>query len=117
MSAAQTPWATIGVQFNLSAKNNAPGEDPPPFPSERGAVRDWLQEQFGRIPDVVVQANTHMASVHMRDGVLFVDPGSPNLPGGWRSGGLGTVATIEVVDGFIRPQIVELGRLTTPAEG
>jgi hypothetical protein len=78
----ETPWASIGVQFNLSGKNNAAGEDPPPLPSERGATADWLQAQFGRTLDVVVQANTHMASVHMRDGVLFVDPGSPNLPVG-----------------------------------
>lgn len=107
----ETPWASIGVQFNLSAKNNAAGEDPPPFPSERGATAEWIRAQFGRSLDVVVQANTHMASVHVRDGVLFVDPGSPNLPGGWRSGGLGTVATIEVVDGFIRPQIIDLERV------
>lgn len=107
----ETSWATIGIQFNLSGKNNAEGEEPPPFPAERGSVRAYLAEQFGRAVDVVVHANTHTPSVHWRDGVLFVDPGSPNLPGGWRTGGLGTVATIEVVDGFIRAQIVELARM------
>ena len=111
----ETPWATIGVQFNLSGQNNAMASYPPPFPSDKGGTREYLTEQFGRPVDVVVSANTHTGSVHSRDGVLFVDPGSPNLPADWRQGGPGTVAIVDEHDGFIRAEIVDLGR-RPPAE-
>jgi putative phosphoesterase len=104
----ETPWATIGVQFNLSGLNNMEASYPPPFPADRGAT--YLADQFGRPVDVVVHANTHTGSVHYRDGVLFVDPGSPNLPGGWRKGGLGTVAIVDENQGFVRAEIIDLGR-------
>jgi putative phosphoesterase len=107
----ETPWATIGVQFNLSGVNNAPASYPPPFPPDKGATREYLSEQFGRPVDVVVHANTHTGAVHYRDGVLFVDPGSPNLPGGWREGGLGTVAIVEEHQGFVRAEVVDLARM------
>jgi uncharacterized protein len=106
----ETPWATIGVQFNLSGQNNAMASYPPPFPLEKGATREYLAEQFGRPVDVVVSANTHTGSVHSRDGVLFVDPGSPNLPADWRQGGPGTIAIVDEHEGFIRAEIVDLGR-------
>jgi putative phosphoesterase len=106
-----TPWATIGVQFNLSGLNNMEASYPPPFPADRGSSREYLTEQFGRPVDVVVHANTHTGTVYFRDGVLFVDPGSPNLPGGWRKGGLGTVAIVEEHQGFVRAEVVDLGRM------
>jgi putative phosphoesterase len=107
----ETPWASIGVQFNLSGQNNAMSSYPPPFPTDKRGTREYLAEQFGRRVDVVVSANTHTGSVHSRDGVLFVDPGSPNLPADWRQGGPGTIAIVDEHEGFIRAEIVDLGRV------
>lgn len=112
----ETPWATIGVQFNLSGKNNAMASYPPPFAVESGATREYLAEQFGRPVDIVVSANTHTGSVHYRDGILFVDPGSPNLPADWRQGGLGTVALIDEHDGFVRAEVIDLAHMRAEAE-
>lgn len=112
----ETPWAAIGVQFNLSGMNNAIASYPPPYSSEQGAPSNYVVEQFGRPVDVVVWANTHTGSIHMREGVLFVDPGSPNLPSDWRQGGPGTVAIIEEHEGFVRAEIVDL-RAFQPARG
>ncbi|MEX1253535.1 MAG: hypothetical protein WEE64_04265 [Dehalococcoidia bacterium] len=45
-----------------------------------------------------------------REGVLFVNPGSPNLPGGAREGKPGTIAVLEVDKGTAHVEIVDLAR-------
>ena len=55
---------------------------------------------------VVVSGHTHVPSVQLNDGVLFVNPGSASrsrLPGGQR-----TVAILEIRDGLASARIVEL---------
>jgi putative phosphoesterase len=45
-----------------------------------GPIAPALERAFGRRVDVVAFAATHAPFVGERDGVLFVNPGSPNLP-------------------------------------
>jgi len=71
-------------------------------------VEEILVSKFGRPVDVVAWANTHTPSVFSREGVLFVNPGSPNYPGGWRKGGLGTFARLDLRDGSVEAEIVDL---------
>lgn len=69
-----------------------------------------LRSKFGQPVDVVAFAATHIEMVVFRQGVLLVNPGSPNLPGGRRKGGLGTIAILEVAGGAARVQLVDLAR-------
>ncbi|HEX2484601.1 MAG TPA: hypothetical protein VHQ66_04845 [Myxococcota bacterium] len=77
----------IGALFDLADAH--PGftvTDSLAFPD--GPLAPALTAIFGRRVDVVAYAATHRSHVARRDGVLFVNPGSPNLP----SDGRGTVA-------------------------
>jgi putative phosphoesterase len=101
----------IGLVHNFSA-----GDVEVPI-SEDGQVSfpdvpmdELLTARFGAPVDVVAFANTHTEIVAYRQGVLLVNPGSPNLPGGARKGGLGTVAILTVQDGAAAVEIVDLAR-------
>jgi putative phosphoesterase len=67
-----------------------------------------LAKAFGGPVDVVAFANTHIEVVAYADGVLFVNPGSPNLPGGAREGGPGTIAMLTLSKGAAQVDIVEV---------
>ncbi len=68
-----------------------------------------LQKKFGGEVDVIVFGDTHEEMVEWRDGVLFVNPGSPTYPGRRHAPGtLGTVALLEVDDGVNDARIVQL---------
>ncbi|HLF06164.1 MAG TPA: metallophosphoesterase family protein [Thermoplasmata archaeon] len=73
-------------------------------------TRDVVSSKFGRPVDVVAWANTHSPSVLSREGVLFVNPGSPNYPGGWRKGGPGTFAVLDLSRGNVEAEIIDLAR-------
>ena len=78
------------------------------FPTK--PLRTVLSSRFGRSVDIVAFANTHADIVAYRDGVLFINPGSPNLPGGPRKGRPGTIAVLDVARGTAHVEIVELPR-------
>ena len=68
-----------------------------------------LQKKFGGEVDVVVFGDTHEEMVEWKQGVLFVNPGSPTYPGRrHRPGSLGTVAILEINDDDISARIVNL---------
>ncbi|MDE2786372.1 MAG: metallophosphoesterase family protein [Chloroflexota bacterium] len=68
-----------------------------------------LQNKFGGEVDMVVFGDTHEEMVEWREGVLFVNPGSPTYPGRrHRPGSLGTVAILDINDGEIKARIVNL---------
>jgi len=75
-----------------------------------GSVREILRSKFGRVPDVVAFANTHAPQILLREGTLYVNPGSPNLPGDWRKGGPGTFARLEIAGKTLEAEIVDLAR-------
>jgi putative phosphoesterase len=82
---------TIGALFDLAGAH--PGftvTESLAFPD--GPLAPALTALFGRAVDVVAHAATHRSNVTRRDGVLFVNPGSPNLP----SDGRGTVAILDL---------------------
>ena len=76
----------------------------------KGPVREKLRSKFGRAPDVVAFANTHTPQILLREGTLFINPGSPNLPGSWREGGAGTFARLEITGDTLEAEIVDLAR-------
>ena len=58
---------------------------------------------------MVAFGDTHEELVEWRDGVLFVNPGSPTYPGRRHShGSPGTIALLEIQDGKIDPSIINL---------
>lgn len=72
-------------------------------------LRALLQKKFGGEVDVVVFGDTHEEMVERRDGVLFVNPGSPTYPGRRHApGSLGTVAVLNINDDEITATIVDL---------
>lgn len=66
-----------------------------------------LERVFGGTVDVVVFGNSHLASISTRDGVLFVNPGSPTLPK-YVGGRLGTVGFLEVEHGRAKAWLLSL---------
>jgi putative phosphoesterase len=102
----------IGVIFDLSGKGFDIKPDGPPIDLHAAPLAGVLREKFGRPVDVVAYANTHIDRVSSYQGVLLVNPGSPNLPGGPRKGGLGTVAVLDVLDGLATVEIIDLRALT-----
>lgn len=72
-------------------------------------LKDLLGKKFGGDVDVVVFGDTHEEMVEHKDGVLFVNPGSPTYPGRRHApGSLGTVAVLDIKDDEIAATIVDL---------
>ncbi len=81
------------------------------YPSS--GLHDILQRKFSCAVDVVAFGDTHEELVEWRDGVLFINPGSPTYPGRRHSpGSPGTVAILDIVEGNIEPRIVNLSDYT-----
>ncbi len=77
-------------------------------------MAEILVSKFGMTVEVVACANTHVEMVVYRQGVLLVNPGSPNLPGGRRKGGLGTAAVLAVENGAAELEIIDLAAPAVP---
>ena len=72
-------------------------------------LAELLSRKFGGDVDVVAFGDTHEELVEWRDGVLFVNPGSPTYPGRRHAPGtLGTVALLELDGGVKDARIVQL---------
>ena len=72
-------------------------------------LKTLLQKKFRGEVDVVVFGDTHEEMVERREGVLFVNPGSPTYPGRRHApGSLGTVAVLDIKDDEIAATIVDL---------
>lgn len=107
----------IGMVHNLAV---SPG---PAIPTPAAGVPELdgvdldavLPEKFGGPVDVVAFAGSHRAVVAQKQGVLFVNPGSPTFPKGpGRVPGkspLGTVGVLEVAGGATTFELVELAAL------
>ncbi len=74
------------------------------------SLGEILRAKFGGPVDVVAFAATHIDIAAYRQGVLLVNPGSPNLPAGHREGGPGTVAMLDVHDGTAHVSFVEVAK-------
>jgi predicted phosphodiesterase len=112
----------IGAVHNLS---RPPG---PPIPLPPGGVPDLdgidvagaLAAKFGGPVDVVAFGSSHRAVVGVKQGVLFVNPGSPTYPRGpGRAPGrspLGTVGVLDLAGGAVTFELIELACLRADAE-
>ena len=70
---------------------------------------DLLHRKFGGSVDVVAFGDTHEELIEWRDGVLFINPGSPTYPGRRHvTGSPGTVALLQIQDGKIDSSIINL---------
>ena len=68
-----------------------------------------MRRKFGQSVDVIVCGDTHMPFVGWRQGVLYVNPGSPTNPG--HLSRLGHVALLTVENGKATTEIVDLATL------
>ena len=74
-----------------------------------GALSRTLSWKFGQPVDVVAHGDTHEEDISWYQRVLFINPGSPTYPGTrHRHGELGTVALLDVYNGVVTAEIVQL---------
>ena len=113
----------IGVVHNLE-KEPGPAIATPPagLPQLDGDVRGTLAEKFGGPVDIVAFASTHREAAILKDGVLFVNPGSPTFPKGRgaRVAGqraLGTVGVLDVTGGTAVFEVVHLMEIAAARKG
>ena len=84
-------------------------------------VRAVLREKFGGPVDIVAYASTHREAAILKDGVLFVNPGSPTFPRG-RPGriqgqrALGTVGVLDVGGGVAVFEVIHLAEIASAAK-
>ena len=79
-----------------------------PLPEEAPwtTLDDLMVRKLGRPVDVIVCGDTHVTLNTVREGVLFVNPGSPTLPRQMYA--LGQVGILTVESGAASAQIIEL---------
>jgi hypothetical protein len=94
---------SVGALFDLAAAG-AGFEVSEALAFPPGPLAPVLAQLFGRPVDVVAFAATHRPFLAQHDGVVFVNPGSPNLP----SAGPGTVAILDLGGAEPRAEIREV---------
>jgi putative phosphoesterase len=97
----------VGLTFNLTKpdkKINVTQGAPTAISYAEGALPALLQRRFKAEVRVVAFGGTHVAHTEERDGVLFVNPGSPTLP----SDGQGSVAVVDLSKPRPKATIVRL---------
>ncbi len=103
---------TIAMMHRLSL----PGMNSEPFPGriartyppEKSLPND-LVRAFGRPVDILVFGHTHVAVLEEHQGVLCINPGSPNIPHQIMK--LGTVAVLEVQSGRRSAELIDLAAI------
>jgi putative phosphoesterase len=111
--AVEAAGHTIGVVHKLEmiplADEVFPGTLEHGWPAGKSIPAE-LEDVFGRPVDIVVFGYTHEAMVETHQGVLFVNPGSPNMVR--QTMKLGTVALLELTDAGAEARIVDLATLS-----
>jgi putative phosphoesterase len=99
----------VGMVHDLAAREPSIGPadgDGLDFPD--GQLDPVLRAIFGGPVDVVAYAATHVPRVLYRQGVLFVNPGSPNLHDRRPKGAPGTLVILDLHDGTAGVEVVDL---------
>ena len=73
-------------------------------------IQGLMMDHFSQTLDLVVSGHTHWERLVLRDGVVHMNPGSPNLPHNF-SHRLGVVGIIDLTPEAILARIVPLGSL------
>jgi putative phosphoesterase len=94
----------VGLQFNLVQPDKKIAIDGASPSWDDGALPALLKRRFKEEVGVVAFGGTHMAFAEERDGVLFVNPGSPTLP----SDGQGSVALLDLSTAKPKAKIIRL---------
>ena len=68
-----------------------------------------MERKLGEHVDVIVCGDTHMPLVELREGVLYVNPGSPTNPG--HLSRLGQIGLLTIENGKAHAEIVELSTI------
>jgi putative phosphoesterase len=105
-----------GVRIGLVHDFSAHGIETPLIEGNAGRqlafpdvpMEDILSSRFGSPVHVVACAATHDPFVLYRDGVLLVNPGSPNLPDGRRKGGPGAFALLTIDRGTVAVEVIDV---------
>lgn len=86
----------VGLTFNLAQPDKKIVTEGTTIAYEDGTLAGLLQRRFKQAVQVVAYGGTHAAHHELRDGVLFVNPGSPTLP---NDGPRGSVAVLTLAGG------------------
>ncbi len=97
----------IGALFDLASAGLAT-VDQDRLNFANGPQGKLISKIFARSVEVVAFGATHLALVAHRQGVLFVNPGSPTLRAPQDAGAIGTVAILELRAGVATVEIVRL---------
>jgi putative phosphoesterase len=104
---------SVGVVHKLELRalgdEVTPGMIDRELPSD-ASLPDDLRELFGRDVDIVVFGYTHEPMIETHQGVLFVNPGSPNMVK--QSMRLGSVAILEIDGERAEASIVPLSQFS-----
>ena len=95
----------VGLQFNLKQPDKKLVTDGTSIAYDDGALPALLKRRFKEDVDVVAYGGTHVAHTEERDGVLFVNPGSPSMPS---DGPSGSVAVLDLSAKKAKAKIVRL---------
>ena len=98
----------VGLTFNRAKPDKKITVDqgaPTTISYADGALPALLQRRFKADVRTVAFGGTHVAHVEERDGVLFVNPGSPTLPG---DGPTGSVAVLDLTKKAPKAKLVRL---------
>ncbi|MDP2731123.1 MAG: metallophosphoesterase family protein [Dehalococcoidales bacterium] len=79
---------------------------PPPSPP----LNEIVEREFGKKFDIIVQGDSHIASIEKDHGILMVNPGSPTVPNGMFA--LGTVGLLQITKGRTEAQIIRLSKFS-----
>ena len=96
---------TVGLTFNLTKPDKKIAVDGTTITYAEGALPALLHRRFKTDVRVVAYGGTHVAHAEERDGVLFVNPGSPTLPG---DGPTGSVAVVDLSAKTPKAKVVRL---------
>jgi putative phosphoesterase len=103
---------TIGMTHELILKSLGdealPGAIDRYYPKDE-SIAQALEVIFGQPVDIVVFGYTHQAMIEEHDGVLLVNPGSPNLVR--QEIGLGTVAILDITPGTREAHVINLATI------
>lgn len=92
--------------LNLGLTHNV---DYPPLPDYFDKM---MERKFGKLMDVIVFGDTHVAVVERYNGILLVNPGSPTLPRNCFE--LGTVGLLEIIGSKAKACIIQLSEFPLP---
>jgi predicted phosphodiesterase len=108
----------IGAVHNLEKEPGPAIATPPAGLPDLASIdtQRMLREKFGGPVDIVAFASTHRECAITKDGVLFVNPGSPTFPKGRAARtagqrGLGTVGVLDVANGVVVFEVIHLAEI------